>query len=40
MSARTRIKIDYGCYVDLKNTNREPLGLFEVDDEHGYVEVP
>jgi hypothetical protein len=31
-------KIDYGCYVDLKNTNREPLGLFETDD--GYVEVP
>jgi hypothetical protein len=31
-------KIDYGCYVDLKNTNREPLGLFETED--GYVEVP
>jgi hypothetical protein len=34
--------IDYGCYVDLINTNSEPLGLFEIDTGSGpeYVEVP
>lgn len=32
-------KIDYGCYVDLKNTNRETLGLFQ-DDNDQYVGVP
>ena len=31
-------KIDYGCYVDLINTNREPNGLFEADDQ--MIEVP
>ncbi len=31
-------KIDYGCYVDLINTNREPNGLFEADDQ--VIEVP
>jgi hypothetical protein len=32
-------KIDYGCYVDLVNTSKAPIGLFESDDE-GYVDVP
>lgn len=32
-------KIDYGCYVELINTTKAPLGLFEDDDEK-YVEVP
>lgn len=32
-------KIDYGCYVDLINTSRAPIGLFEVEDE-GYIDVP
>lgn len=34
--------IDYGCYVDLINTSRAPMGLFEVETENGaqYVEVP
>ena len=35
--------IDYGCYVDLINTSRSPLGLFEVtndDGEDGFVSVP
>ncbi|GGC71122.1 ORC-CDC6 family AAA ATPase [Chelatococcus reniformis] len=32
-------KIDYGCYVDLINTSKATIGLFEVDDE-GFVEVP
>lgn len=32
-------KIDYGCYVDLVNTTKAPLGLFE-SDEDGYVDVP
>lgn len=27
--------IDYGCYVDLINTSRNPKGLFEVEDEEG-----
>jgi hypothetical protein len=31
-------KIDYGCYVDLINTSKAPLGLFEADD--NYVDVP
>jgi hypothetical protein len=31
-------KIDYGCYVDLINTNREPKCLFEADEE--FVDVP
>jgi len=31
-------KIDYGCYVSLRNTDRETLGLFQVDDV--YVDVP
>lgn len=26
-------KIDYGCYVDLINTNKEPASLFEINDE-------
>lgn len=37
-------KIDYGCYVELINTTKAPLGLFEasgvVTDELQYVEVP
>src|SRR5262249_19900466 len=33
-------KIDYGCYVDLVNTSRAPLGLFQLDDDEGFVEVP
>jgi hypothetical protein len=32
-------KIDYGCYVDLINTTKAPVGLFETEDD-GYVEVP
>lgn len=32
-------KIDYGCYVKLKNTNRETLGLFQAEEEQ-YVDVP
>ena len=35
--------IDYGCYVDLINTSRNPKGLFEVEDENGendFCEVP
>jgi len=31
-------KIDYGCHVDLVNTTKAPLGLFEYDD--GFVDVP
>jgi len=26
------VKIDYGCYVDLINTGREPKALFEADE--------
>lgn len=32
-------KIDYGCYVDLINTNKEPTLLFEVNEEE-LTEVP
>ena len=35
--------IDYGCYVDLINTVRKPLGLFEEEKEDGtteYCQVP
>lgn len=32
-------KIDYGCYVELINTSKTPLGLYEEDD-GGFVEVP
>lgn len=34
--------LDYGCYVDLINTVREPKGLFEIETENGpeFVEVP
>lgn len=35
--------IDYGCYVDLINTTRNPKGLFEFEDENGnneFCEVP
>ncbi len=32
-------KIDYGCYVDLINTTRAPVGLFEEDD-GTFIEVP
>lgn len=35
--------IDYGCYVDLKNTARAPKGLFEdviADDQTEFIEVP
>jgi hypothetical protein len=32
-------KIDYGCYVDLINTQKAPQGLFETD-EGKFVEVP
>ncbi|MFU4412961.1 hypothetical protein ACM72I_16535 [Pseudomonas aeruginosa] len=34
--------IDYGCYVDLINTNKVPRGLFEVQEEEAeqFVEVP
>ena len=36
--------IDYGCYVDLMNTNNAPKGLFEVTEEGAensiYVDVP
>lgn len=35
--------IDYGCYVDLKNTSREPRGLFEAEwaeDQSGFISVP
>lgn len=32
-------KIDYGCYVDLINTQRAPRGLFETSD-GDFVEVP
>jgi len=30
--------LDYGCYVDLMNTHREPTGFLSEDD--GGVEVP
>lgn len=30
--------IDYGCYVDLINTTKRPLGLFEEELENGNVE--
>lgn len=37
-------KIDYGCYVDLLSTSREPQGNLPMgaldDDEGGYIEVP
>ncbi|NVN86513.1 MAG: hypothetical protein HXX15_10540 [Rhodopseudomonas sp.] len=35
-------KIDYGCYVDLINTNKMPEGLFFADEagEEKFVEVP
>jgi hypothetical protein len=37
-------KIDYGCYVDLLTTAREPQGMLPIDDSEtatgGYVEVP
>jgi hypothetical protein len=42
-------KIDYGCYVDLINTQKAPQGLFQADlfeadlfraDEAGFVDVP
>jgi hypothetical protein len=32
-------KIDYGCYVDLINTQKAPRGLFEADQDE-FVEVP
>ncbi len=36
-------QLDYGCYIERKNTNAEPIGLFQVaeeeEDEH-YVQVP
>ena len=34
--------IDYGCYVDLINTNRAPKGLFEVETSSGveFIQVP
>lgn len=34
--------IDYGCYVDLINTNRAPKGLFEAETENGFefIQVP
>ena len=32
-------KIDYGCYVDLIHTIREPEGLFQEDDGN-FTEVP
>lgn len=35
--------IDYGCYVDLKNTSREPRGLFEAEwaeDQISFISVP
>jgi hypothetical protein len=32
-------KLDYGCYVDLINTQRAPLGLLPSDNAE-YVEVP
>lgn len=33
-------KIDYGCYVDLINTDRNPLGLFQVEESASFQEVP
>jgi hypothetical protein len=33
-------KINYGCYVDLINTTKAPHGLFEVDENDGFTEVP
>lgn len=37
-------KIDYGCYVDLLTTAREPQGLLPIGDaqenDEGYIEVP
>lgn len=32
--------IDYGCYVDLINTHKAPKGLFQVDEEENFVDVP
>jgi hypothetical protein len=31
-------KIDYGCYVELINTTRAPLGLYQDDEE--FIDVP
>lgn len=31
-------KIDYGCYVELINTSRAPLGLYQ--EEEDFIEVP
>ena len=39
MNLEFDMKIDYGCYVDLVNTTKAPIGLFESDDD-GFVEVP
>lgn len=36
-------KLDYGCYIDLKNTNRDPKGLFIAEEKGGnevFIEVP
>lgn len=35
-------ELDYGCYVDLKGTDRAPLGLLQSgdEDETSYIEVP
>ena len=30
--------IDYGCYIDLVNTTKYPLGLFEIEQDNGDFE--
>lgn len=32
--------IDYGCYVDLINTSKAPQGLFQLEHDQEYIEVP
>lgn len=33
-------KIDYGCYVDMISTTKAPQGLFRVNENDEYIEVP
>ena len=33
-------KIDYGCYVDLINTTKSPLGLLSGEETGSYIDVP
>lgn len=33
-------KIDYGCYVELINTSKMPVGLYQEEDSEDFIEVP